>query len=141
MKIGIDIDEVVANHLAVLIRFYHQRTGKLIEEKDFHSYNWWEVWGISKEEAIKIDKEFKTSVLFDEIKPVEGAIESIKKLLKNNEVIMVTSRPLTTLKKTESWMKQQFGNETPKIIHSSDFHGGDKTKAEICAEERIHALI
>lgn len=79
MKIGIDLDEVITHQFEQLVKFYHEKTGKLIPEEQFHSYYWSDVWGTSLEEAIAIDKDFKNSVLFDKIRPIENAIESMKK--------------------------------------------------------------
>src|SRR3989344_5054680 len=94
MKIAIDLDEVIANHIKELIKFYHKKTGKLVAEEKFTTYDWWIPWGITKEEAIEIDHKFKKSKMFDNIKPVENASESIKSLIKNNELFIITSRPI-----------------------------------------------
>lgn len=120
LKIGIDIDEVLANHLEKLNEFYYKKTGKKYAEKDYHSYNWWEVWGITKEQAIEIDKEFKKSNLFKEILPVEGAVDSIKKLSLKNDLYIITSRSSETKELTLNWFFNHF-NIHISIIHSGDF--------------------
>lgn len=139
-KIGIDIDEVLANHLEKLNEFYYKKTGKKYVEEDYHSYNWWEVWGMTKEQAIKIDKEFKKSNLFKEILPIEGAVDAIKQLSLKNELFVITSRPSETRELTLNWFFNHF-NLRISILHSGDFWGKNKSKSEICKEQGISIFI
>lgn len=140
MRIGIDIDEVLASHMEKLNEFYHKKTGKKYKEKDYHTYNWWEVWNITKDQAIKIDNEFKKSNFFKEILPVEGSIHSLKLLNQNNEVFIITSRPNETKEITLDWFFEHFNLKIP-LIHSGDFWGSSKSKSEICQELGINVMI
>ena len=83
MKIGIDLDEVTAEFLVALSKFYHAKSGKLFKKEDFFSYNFWEIWEGTREEAIRITDEFHNSDYFNKILPVEKAIDSINSLLFN----------------------------------------------------------
>ena len=58
MRIGIDMDEVIADWVNAVLKFYHTKTGKKHDKEEFKEYKLWPVWGISKEEAIKIVDEF-----------------------------------------------------------------------------------
>jgi uncharacterized protein len=140
MKIGIDMDEVIANQMQKLCEFYNLKKGKLYSEKDFHTYNWWEVWGISREEAENIDKEFKNSELFNKIEPVEGAIDTITLLSKTNKLFIITSRPEKITEKTKEWVLRYLGGNID-IIHSGDFWGKKKSKLEICRELGVELMI
>jgi len=143
MKIGIDIDEVIAEQLDELIKFYHMKTGKLVEKDKFHTYYWPDVWKISIEEAIAIDHEFKKSEFFDNIKPAEKAVEVIKQLIKNNEIFIITSRPLIFKERTENWLKRHLGDLNFELIHSENLHKNIKmsTKAKICKEFGIKIIL
>jgi uncharacterized HAD superfamily protein len=143
LVLGIDIDEVVANQLEQVIKFYSIKTGKLYSFKDFFSYNWWDVWKISKEEAINIDREFKNSSYFEDISLVEGAKQAIFSLSDRYEVIFITSRPLSVKEKTEEFIKKNFYPKKFKVFFSGDFHKENrtKTKAEICKELNVSFLI
>jgi len=142
MKIGIDIDEVIAEQLDHIIKFYHKKTGKLIPKEKFTTYNWWEVWGITREEAIEIDHEFKRSNLFDEINPIRNAIESVKSLINDNEIFIITSRPILYKERTEKWINKHLKDIPLTIIHSGDFQGDKlKTKVEICKDLGVELMI
>ena len=143
LKIGIDIDEVLVNQLEQVIEFYYSKTGKHIPLENFFSYKWWEVWGISKEEAINIDSEFKLSPYFSKVTFVEGAKEAIFKLSNSYELFFITSRALYLEKKTKIFIKKHFPEKQFKIIFSNDFHieNPGKTKSDIGKELNINFLI
>lgn len=141
MKIGIDIDEVVANHLEKLNQFYFERTGKKYSEEDYTSYNWWEVWEITKEKAIQIDKDFKSDSLFRGILPIGGSLNYIKLLAKNSTLFFITSRPKEIMEETKLWLKNYLPNISFEVIFTGDFHGNGKTKAEVCHDLNVDILI
>lgn len=143
LKIGVDIDEVIVNQLEQVIAFYYSKTGKYVPLDNFFSYNWWEVWGVSKDEAIKIDKDFKASSYFENLSLIEGAREAILKLSLSHEVFFITSRSLLFKDKTENFIKKNFPNNQFEIIFSSDFHieNPGKTKSDLCKELNLNFLI
>ncbi|MEK6892618.1 MAG: hypothetical protein AABX07_00260 [Nanoarchaeota archaeon] len=142
MKIGLDFDEVIVEFIEQILRFYHLKTGKKIEKKNFHSYDFWEVGiGATREEAIQIVDEFHDSALFDEIMPIEKAVQSVNYLLDKNEVFIITSRPISFKEKTERWIKKHLG-KSPIVVYSGDFHTGQgKTKLSICKELGIKLIV
>lgn len=142
MKIGLDLDDVTVNFLDSLLFFYHEKTGNLLNKDNFKTYNLWESGiGKDREEAIKITHEFHESRHFDEIKPIESAIESVNTLLDNNEIIVITSRPAPWKEKTEKWVKKYLSKIDPQVIYSGDFHNQGKTKAELCEENKVKIMI
>jgi uncharacterized HAD superfamily protein len=140
IKIGIDIDEVLANHLEKLNEFYYEKTGQEFNEEDYNTYNWWEVWDITKEEAIEIDKEFKRSTFFREILPVDETVDIVKQLSLKNELFIITSRSIEIKELTLNWFFNHFEINLP-IIHSGDFWGSNKSKAQICEELGVSIFI
>ena len=141
MKIGIDLDEVTVNFLEHLLNFYHKKTGKSFRVEDFSSYDLWETLGGTREESRDLIFEFYNSVDFEDVDPIENSLESIKKLLENNEIFIITARPLICKEKTERWMNKYLIEIHPKIIYSGDFDGSGKTKSEICEEIGIDVMI
>jgi len=143
MAIGIDIDEVTANMMDGLLTFFYRKTGTRLKASDFHTTNWWEVWGGNREEAIKIYFEFSESPHFDDIIPVKDAIDSINQIREKLPVYMITSRPLIHKNKTEEWLTKHFGENHPPVVYSSDFYneGKARTKAEICQELGVETIV
>jgi len=142
MKIGLDMDEVIVEFVEHMLKFYHLKTGKKIEKNKVTSYDFWEVWGGTREETLKLIDEFHDSDYFDKIHPVENAVESINRLIDKNEIYVITSRPGHFKEKTEEWFKKNFKDGRFKVLFSNDFHKGKgKTKAEICKELGIKLMI
>jgi len=146
MTIGIDIDEVTANQMESLLTFFYRTTGTRLRASDFHTYNWWEVWGGTREEAIKVYYEFSESPYFEDMVPIKDAIDSINQIREKLQVYMITSRPLTHTKKTEDWLTKYFGENHPPVVYSSDFFsknnkGKARTKVEICQELGIDTIV
>ena len=60
-----------------------------------------------------------------------------------NEIIIITSRPLIFKERTEIWLKKHFPKVHYTLIHSNDFHSTNKTKskADVCKELGIKIMI
>jgi uncharacterized protein len=141
MRIGIDLDEVTVNFVDHLLEFYHKKTGKIFKKQDFFSFDFWEVLGGTREDMVDLIEEFHSSEDFEYIKPIENSPESIRKLVKNNEIFIITARPLSWKEKTEKWTKEYLSEINPIVIHSGEIYEDGKTKAEICEEMGIEILI
>jgi len=106
------------------------------------TYDWWEVWGISKDEAISIAHELHAKNNVHDEKPVDKAIESISILIKEgDEIFIITARPLKYKKNVEDWIKHYFPDSPIQVIIAGDLYGNTKKKAEICNEVGIKAIL
>jgi len=142
MKIGVDMDEVVASFIPKFIEFYNLQNRSDIKFEDWTSYNFWEVIGGTREEAIKLVDDFWNSKMFDEIDLVEGAKESLEKLSERNKLIIVTSRPLRFAEKTERFFQKHFPKINFDLFYSDDFHKQHSIgKAGICVREGIEVFV
>jgi uncharacterized HAD superfamily protein len=141
MKIGIDIDEVITKFIEGYLKIYNEKYDKRVCFEDVITYDLWECLSISEQEAYKISDEFYDSKDFENVNFIEGAKDSINELSKNNEVILVTSRPLKIRGKTEKFFKENFPNNNFKILFSGDRFGKGKSKLDICEEEAIGIII
>lgn len=141
MKIGLDLDDVTVDFFQALLNYYNKKYERNDKPNDFKEFKWWPVWRISREEAIRRVDEFHETHNIKDIKPIEGAIDSVNKLIEYNELFIITSRPIRFKSKVESWIKHHLNKEI-KVIHAGDFHKGQSaTKAEICKELGIEIMI
>jgi len=142
MKIGIDIDEVLAEFVRGYLEKYKEKYGKEINFEDIFSYNLWEPLGISKQESIELADSYYDSPEFNNIDLVEGAFEIIKKLNKEHKLFFITSRPLKIKDKTNLFLNKYFSDINFELVFSNDFFGSQrKSKSEICRELGIGLLI
>ncbi len=143
IKIGIDLDEVVADFINKFLEFYNGKYEKNILKEDIKSYNLWEndFFGFDKQGAIQIVDEFYDSELFDEMELIQDATRVIRELSDDFEIFIVTSRPLRFKEKTENFLKNN--QILYEIIYSNEIHNanGSKNKADICKELGVNILI
>lgn len=143
MKIAIDIDEVLGQFMKSLIEFHNSEYKTNYKLEDFFSYNFWNVWGGTKEQAIQKVYNFHKTNYFKEIKPVEDAQESVKKLRENNELFIITSRQNDVMEETKKWIEKNFPKTFTNIYFTNHFsqNGKSKTKKEICELLDVDILI
>jgi len=143
MQIGLDMDEVVVSLMDGLIEYYHERFNTRLRKENFFSYNLWEVWGGTKEEAIRILNDFYDSPFFEEILPVEGSIEAIDHLVNENDLHIITSRPSAIKEKTERCIERHFDNKFKTITFTRPhiLSEGNLSKADVCKDLDIDVFI
>jgi uncharacterized HAD superfamily protein len=143
MKIGIDLDEVLGYFLPTLIEFHNSTYKTDLKINNFHSYDFWDIWGGNREEAIQKVFEFYRSDFFKNIKIIDGSEEAIKKLKKDNELFIITSRPKEIREETFIWIENNFPNVFSEIYFTSDFSKDInlKTKKGVCDDLNIDILI
>ena len=143
MKIAIDLDDVTIDFVNDLLSFYNQKSGKSIRKEDVKTYNFWDVWGGTREEAVEIVNDFHDSDHFHKLKPVSEAIESIRELSKEHEIFFITARPIHQKEKTEKWIKKHLSETSINLIFTGKFHNPEKSKskAEVCKELEIKLIL
>lgn len=142
MKIGTDIDEVVAEFVKGYLRFYNSLKGTNFKYEDVFCYDLWKVLGISKEEAFKIADDFYASSEFNELELIKGASEGIRALPREGNLAVITSRPLWIRDKTERFLEKHFSDVQMDLYFSGDiFIGQGKTKKELCKDLELDVFI
>lgn len=140
MKIGIDIDEVIAEFLESFLEFYNSKYNRNLKKEDFKSYQFEETLGGShEEEAVELVKEHGYE---GEIKLVSGALEAIKELSKKHELIILTARHPMFKDKTEKFLEMHFGNIFSQILYTGEaFQKYGTTKSDLCRNLDISIII
>ena len=144
MKIGIDIDNVLAELSLVMNLWHKNKYGYFTPNSKRTQFGLTFAWNCSQEEATKRLLEFYKSENFKKTPPVKGAIEAINKLAKEHELHAITARPIHTEKETLRWLEKHFSLKNFEKIHINIQCRGDsvcKTKAEICEELGIKLMI
>jgi|SRR3989344_5252880 len=142
MKIAIDIDEVITDTTTALVNYYNRNyNGRRLRFDDFTQYHIEDVLGISKKEGEAIFERFFNSGEFDKIIPIEGAINSIRDLARENDISILTARPDSYRGKTENWFDKYLQEFKKRIIYSDDASSNYRTKAEICRNMEIGLIL
>ncbi len=144
MIIGIDIDEVLAELLEAYLKYHNQKYNTSAQKKDMFSYSFQEVFGGTEEETRQKVYDFFKSEHFQNIKPVKGALRTIKQLAKEHQLCIITARPHIIQKETEQWLAQHFPDCFQNITLTNQWHGSggkEGLKSEIGKEKQIKIMI
>ena len=143
MKIGIDLDEILADSLPALIEYHNATYGTSLTREQFHSYKFWEIWGGTREEAIQKIYDFFKTPYFRNIRPVTGSQKAISILKQNNDLFVITARQDDVAKATKGWINKHFPNAFSGIYFANHYSqkGEPKTKKEICDPLELDILI
>lgn len=143
MKIGIDLDQVVADSLPLIKEFTLKRTGKILIDEDYHNKSFRAIWDLSPEEANRIEMEMYQQKWIYKAKPINGAKDSLTLLSMNYDLYIITARPILLKEETTRWINETiFPFDENKIIFSSEEHKNNKgTKAEICSRIGVELIV
>lgn len=144
MKIGVDIDDVVADFVNPLLKFFEKETGRITLYEDVFSYKFEEVWKISRDEAIAVVRNFYRSKEFDTLAIIDGALSALERLSQKHEIVFVTSRHNEAKLKTPDWLTRNFPFLNARVIYAGEYQHSDNekvTKAGICLREGIGVII
>ncbi len=144
-RIGIDLDDVLADFHTSLMNYHNQMYSTFLKPGDFKTYLFNEVWGGTLEEAIQKVNDFHHSVYFKKISPISDSVSSVDALSRENELFIITSRPIFIKEETEKWLDKFFRNKFSGIFYSSNHYtkaeNSGKTKSQQCKELKISVLI
>ncbi len=120
--IGIDLDEVLAEFVEGITIFHNERYGTSLSKKDYFSYDFWEVWNCSKEDAVKRVHGFHKTDLFKKLRVCDGAREGIRDLKeKGFKLYIITSRQKAVEKDTREWLENNFPGVFEDVLFSNNF--------------------
>ncbi len=142
MKIGVDIDEVLADLMNPLVRFHNENYGTNFSREHFTSFNLWETWGGTKEEAYKKVYDFFHSDFFNDISVTNGSKEATNFLSIKNDLVIISSRPDYIKDKTIQWVNKNFPGTFSEVYFTYEWSRNGKTrKKDICLDKNVSVLI
>jgi 5'(3')-deoxyribonucleotidase len=144
MKIGVDLDEILSDTLTSVLEYYNSVHGTNLKRDEFVSYNYWEIWGGTKENAVKLIEDYYKTNYFKNIKPIAGAKENLEKLKSEGyELFVITGRSDKYKKGTKDWLTEYYPNIFSDIFFANtfDIDNTDTKKSDICIKNNIPILI
>ncbi len=133
-KLGIDLDDVLLSCNASLAVFHNSRYGTNYGIEDVTTWDLENVWGCTKEEAIRRVYEWFDSDAHDESEPVSGSIDATLELSIQYELHIITARHSRTRVKTQKWIDRHFPQVFSGLHFTNHFENGARLKSEVCRE-------
>jgi len=110
--VAVDLDEVLGRTVDGIVAFHNATYGTTLSAHDFTSYNYWNVWGGTREESIAKIRAFYQSPFFlgeGGLAPVPGALAALTALKADGfRLVVVTSRQEVVRAETQRWLDQHF---------------------------------
>ena len=122
MNIALDIDGILANAdfaFRSMMRHMFKRPFAKNKVKSFH---YEDSFDLSDDEIHKFYAMFHNNDLWLNMKPLKGAVESVKKLSDENRIVIVTARPRDIKDVTVKWLKNNNINYQEIYFTLADKH-------------------
>lgn len=106
MRIGIDVDGVLADHLGGFLREYRERTGITLAPEDLHT---WDVRLPRSDDTLKrlVDDRLAEETFLAQLDPIPDAPAGMRRLARDDhELVIVTHRPPDTHPTTKAWLDE-----------------------------------
>ncbi|MBS4893806.1 MAG: hypothetical protein KHZ90_08525 [Veillonella parvula] len=135
MKIVIDLDNTIINSSKMIYELY-VKDHKINKEYDSnHDWNFSEL--VDEKDLNSLLRYFTDKRLYSNIIEMPNAINVIKDLSRNNEIIIITKHHKDRIPITENWIKNTFKNVKVHYLNSFD---KSKFSGEIFIDDRIDCL-
>lgn len=143
MIIGVDLDEVLVPTTSLHCRFLNRKYGFHLKQRDVVHYDFWDIYGGTREEAIRDFMEFSITRAFRHMKPYVGAVKGVKQLREIGVLHVITSRPDYLKQDTERLIREYFNGYFAGIDNGNhfSFEGESVTKRELCRRNNIDLLV
>lgn len=141
--LAVDFDDVLFPFMERLVPHYNEKYGANFHIDDYHTFDFWEVWGNSPVECWHYVDDF-----FDQphsgIEPLPGSVEGVDALHSCYELAIVTARDESLRSYTEAWLNEIFP-ERFSHVHLCSSYSPDpqarRTKLQVVEELGAVALI
>lgn len=144
MIIAVDLDEVLAHFLPAFVAYHNDTFGTDFLVDDFFSYRFEEVLGGTGEEILEKVYDFHSTEYFNNIEPIEEAVQAIKYLQESYELVLVTARQWDIQDPTYDWIDTHFPDTFSEIYFANHNARNDQPmvfKSVLCQEAGAEVLI
>jgi uncharacterized HAD superfamily protein len=144
MAIGIDCDEVIFPLLPNHCIFLNKKHGINLDWNNFTTYNFWEHYNGTREQAVQDFVEFTSTDEFMRTMPIPGSQEGVGELRKLDELYLITSRTDKLRDKTQEWLDTHFPNLFSRLVFGNAFSNGEHkktSKRQLCHENGVGLLL
>ena len=144
LRIGIDLDEVLAQFVHAFLDFHNHVYGTAYRFEDIFTFNMDEVWDIPKDVLHERFLEFYRSAYFTQIPTVTGAVDAIRALEQAHELFIITARPDRIREETMDWLDHHFPDVfSDEHVHfaSNVFANGNHRKGKICQALALDVMV
>ena len=134
MKLGIDIDGVIADSQPVIIAELNARFNKQFTLTDFVEFSPQRMYGIDRKQMDRFIMEREGQII-KTARPMPGAIEAIDQLKGDFGIHLISARSPVFLKESIDWLRKH------GFYYDGIMHLGQHDKREACGNEAVALFI
>jgi len=121
--IAVDVDDTLAAEAEFMIRYSNEHWGHTLTIADYHE-NWTGMWGVDHEEGERRALVLHQPGIVTQYRLLEQAVEVLRELAKDFELVILTSRRASVKDETLEWLRQNFGDIFSDIRFTGFFDAG-----------------
>lgn len=142
-RIGFDLDDVLINFNDSLLSYDNARFGTNHERDHRKSLDVSGLWLCDEDEAMERVIDFYRSEEHENIVPIEGSVEVIKKLKDNYKLFIVTARHDEIKNETLDLVEKHFPGMFDDVYFTNQYSrsGLKRSKGEICYEIGVKIFV
>lgn len=138
MRIGLDVDEVLAEFLRGMLPWLEEHYGLDYSWYDMHTYEFYKAWHIPYGEAREYIEAYLESDTFESLDAVPGSREGVASLAENHSLVIITSRPRSTREETVDWLHSVYGDVFDEVLVTNGHGEGEsRSKASYVSEYNV----
>ena len=134
MKIGVDIDGVLANSLPLWVTELNKFFNKNKRIEEIHLYEIHKTYEITAAD-FNLFLERKGSLLMSDPAPVRGSSYYLGRLRQQHEICIISARDKKYFQETEGWLKKN------GLLYDELLLLGSHEKKEFCLEKNLKVLV
>ena len=138
--IALDCDDVIIVTAPAILQNYNERFGTKLELKDYYS-DYTTGWATDRSTAVRRVDEFLKTKEYQDLEPLQEAIDAIAMLSKYHELHIVTGRADFLANSTRRVLQQYFPDTFRSIAFTNFFGQASRPKAQVCQELGADLLI
>lgn len=134
--IGIDFDDVLIDTFAEFLAYCNTHYGEQFQLQDFTSFEYDQVWKITKDQRLERFLAFDSSEAKKNIRPMDGSQEAIIALIPMHDLHIITARPVEIAEGTHVMINQHFPERFKGVHFCSTDNGANylRPKHVVCKE-------
>lgn len=141
--VAFDMDEVLARLIPLIAWWHNRKFGTHLTLAHFTTYNWWEIWGGTREEGAEKVVACLRETHPRQLHPIRGACRTLRLLLDYYRLIIITSRDPRVEQETRAWLETHMPGIFSEVffVHQLMPGGSPTAKADICLAQGATYLV
>lgn len=138
MRIAIDVDDVLNDLMGEVLRLFNAQCGKQYKLDDFTAYDLDRC--IDRQDANQLKKYFNLPMIWDNLEPIDGAVESVCMLVtEGHDVYLVTNHQPDSYGMKFEWIRRHFPFVKPENIACMAAKG--ILNVDVMIEDKLETLL